>query len=370
MSKKDFNLPAMTSLVGSHYPNLKKVIENREVSPSLKNRLPRTKLVSLIAQPFTWLENKTYNQKIDELKIDKAPVFILGHWRSGTTHLHNIMSQDKQFAYVDTYHGVFPNILFSGSAIFKNFMKVAMPKKRATDNVELGVNYPQEEEFAIGNMCPHSFYNFWYFPNDAIEYYKKYLMFEGISETEFEEWKTTYQKLVKKAVLNTGGQRFISKNPPHTSRVKELLEIYPDAKFIFLTRNPYTVFESTRKFFRGTLEGISLQEISDEKLENNILEVYKGVHEKYEAEKHLIPSGNLIELRFEDFEEDNFGNLEKIYKELGLEGYNEALPNFKAYIGEKKGYKKNAYNYAPETIEKVEKHWGFALDRWNYRLQK
>ncbi|PWJ38567.1 sulfotransferase family protein [Sediminitomix flava] len=367
MSKKDFKLPAMTSLAGSHYPNLKRVIRGRDISPSLRNRLPKTKMVSMVAQPFALIEEQLYKNKISNLELEKEPVFLLGHWRSGTTHLHNIMCQDKQFAYVDTYQGVFPNIMFSGSKVFKPFMKAAMPKKRATDNVELGVNFPQEEEFAIGNMSPHSFYNFWYFPNDALEYYQKYLMFNDIKEEEYEEWKETYQKLVKKAILNTGGERFISKNPPHTSRVKELLDIYPNAKFVFLSRNPYTVFESTRKFFKGTLEGISLQEISDEKLEENILEIYKGIHQKYEAEKHLIPEGNLVELRFEDFEKDQLGMLESIYDSLGLDGFQEARPDFQKYIGEKKGYKKNNYQYKQDTIEKVDKHWGFALDQWDYR---
>ena len=31
------------------------------------------------------------------------PVFILGHWRSGTTLLHGLMAQDDQFAYPRIY---------------------------------------------------------------------------------------------------------------------------------------------------------------------------------------------------------------------------------------------------------------------------
>ena len=43
-------------------------------------------------------------------------------------------------------------------------MAALMPNKRPTDNMELSPDLPQEEEFALSNMMPYTYYNFWFFP--------------------------------------------------------------------------------------------------------------------------------------------------------------------------------------------------------------
>ena len=144
--------------------------------------------------------------------------------------------------------------------------------------------------------------------------------------------------------------------------------MFPDAKFVYLMRNPYTVFESTRSFFTNTIQPLKLQEFTDEQIEENILSVYAKLYHKYEADKHLIPEGNLIEVKFEDFEADALGMTRQIYQTLGLPGWEEARTAIEQYVGSKKGYKKNKYQYDPRTRELVEKHWKFALDDWGYNI--
>ena len=167
---------------------------------------------------------------------------------------------------------------------------------------------------------------------------------------------------------NTHGTQFLSKNPPHTGRVKELVKMFPNAKFVYLMRNPYTVFESTRSFFTNTIQPLKLQDISNEELENNILSIYAKLYHKYEADKSCIPAGNLIEVKFEDFEADAMGMTEKIYHDLSIPGFAEARGDIEKYVGGKKGYKKNKYKYDDRTVQLVQDNWNFALDQWNYEL--
>lgn len=61
------------------------------------------------------------------------------------------------------------------------------------------------------------------------------------------------------------------------------------------------------------------------------------------------------------------GMTEKIYQTLSIPG-ESAKTDIAAYLDKKKGYKKNTYKYEPRTIELVEKHWKFALDKWGYKL--
>ena len=105
-------------------------------------------------------------------------------------------------------------------------------------------------------------------------------------------------------------------------------------------RNPYTVFESTRSFFTNTIQPLTLENVDSSVLEKNILSVYSKLYHKYEADKQFIPEGNLIEVKFEDFEADALGMTEKIYKQLSIPGYEESKEAIEKYVGGKKGYKK------------------------------
>lgn len=103
-------------------------------------------------------------------------------------------------------------------------MSWLMPDKRPTDNMELAVDLPQEEEFALANMMPYTYYNFWFLPKHMQEYADKYLLFDDISDEELKVFEETFTKLIKISLWNTHGTQFLSKNPPHTGRVKELVK--------------------------------------------------------------------------------------------------------------------------------------------------
>ena len=230
------------------------------------------------------------------------------------------------------------------------------------------MDLPQEEEFALANMMPYTYYNFWFFPKYMHEYCDRYLTFERITSEELRVFEEVFTKLIKISLWNTHGTQFLSKNPPHTGRVRELVKMFPDAKFIYLVRNPYTVFESTRSFFNNTIKPLKLEDISPEEMERNILDIYTKLYKRYQADKALIPKGNLVEVKFEDYETDAFGMTRQIYADLGLPGFKEAEEAIRAYTDKKKGYKKNAYKYDDRTVRLVEENWGYALKDWGYSM--
>ncbi len=364
----EFSKLPINTLVGADWKTFKALTAGREVDSAWRGKYRLTKGVCRLLSTLAPVQERRYRKLLADKPLQHAPVFILGHWRSGTTFVHNVLSCDKHFGYNTTYQTVFPHLMMFGQPFFKKSMSWLMPDKRPTDNMELAVDLPQEEEFALANMCPYTYYNFWFFPKYMQEYCDKYMLFEGISDTELREWEEAFTKLIKISLWNTGGTQFLSKNPPHTGRVKELVKMFPDAKFVYLMRNPYTVFESTRSFFTNTIQPLKLEEFSDAQIEENILSVYAKLYHKYEADKGLIPEGNLIEVRFEDFEADAYGMTEKIYRTLSLPGWDEAKTAIAQYAGSKKGYKKNKYQYAERTRRLVEENWGFALSDWGYKL--
>lgn len=361
-----FDKLPVNTLVGAKWKTFTALAKDNEIDKGFRQKYYLTKTVCRLLSLLQPIEDIRYRKLEDRQTED--PLFILGHWRSGTTFVHNVFACDKHFGYNTTYQTVFPNLMLFGQPFFKKTVSWLMPDKRPTDNMELKVDQPQEEEFALSNMIPYSYYDFWFYPKKMMAYCDRYLLFDTIPEAERQVFMDTFDRLVKTCLWNTQGTQFLSKNPPHTGRIRTLLEMYPNAKFIYLKRNPYTVFESTRSFFTHTIRPLQLQHISPEELEANIIEVYRRLYYKYEEEKHLIPKENLVEIKFEDFEADAFGMTRDIYTQLQLPGFDAAQADIEKYLGKKKGYKKNQYQYEDRTVQLVEEHWNMALREWGYSL--
>ena len=368
MGLLEFNKLPINTLVGADWKTFKAITAGREIDAAYKGKYRLTKAVCRLLSPLASLQDRRYEKLLADQPLEHDPVFILGHWRSGTTFVHNVFSCDKHFGYNTTYQTVFPHLMMWGQPFFKKNMSWLMPDKRPTDNMELAVDLPQEEEFALSNMMPYTYYNFWFLPKYQQEYADKYLLFDDITDAELKVFEEVFTKLIKISLWNTRGTQFLSKNPPHTGRVKELVKMFPNAKFIYLMRNPYTVFESTRSFFTNTIQPLKLQDVSNEQLEENILSIYAKLYHKYESDKKFIPEGNLMEVKFEDFEADAMGMTENIYQSLSIPGFTEARTDIEKYVGGKKGYKKNKYKYDDRTIRLVEENWDFALKQWDYNL--
>ncbi|MEG1684531.1 MAG: sulfotransferase [Bacteroides sp.] len=364
----EFNKLPINTLVGADWNTFKKITQGRDIDKSYRQKYYLTKSVCRLLSWLKPLQDHRYKKLLADKPLENAPVFILGHWRSGTTFVHNVLSCDKHFGYNTTYQTVFPHLMMWGQPFFKKNMSWLMPDKRPTDNMELAVDLPQEEEFALSNMMPYSYYNFWFLPKYMQEYADKYLLLKDADSKELKVFEDTFTKLIKISLWNTGGTQFLSKNPPHTGRVKELVKMFPNAKFIYLMRNPYTVFESTRSFFTNTIQPLKLEDVSNEEIEKNILSIYAKLYHQYEEDKKEIPEGNLFEMKFEDFEANALEMTKDIYQKLAIPGFEEARENIEKYLGEKKGYKKNKYKYDARTVQLVEEHWNFALRDWGYSL--
>lgn len=346
---------------------LKLVLTNGSVALKHYPRIFFIDLLSIIGIPFRFYEKWRLRKKISSTELSEQPIFIIGHWRSGTTHLHNLLVQDSQFGYITMLQASFPKS-FITSNFFKRFMKRFLPPTRPMDSMKMGIYEAQEEEMALGNMFPYSFYNGWYFPRRMLEFYFKYVRFNQISLSLMEQWRRIYDFLLKKATFFMKGKRLVLKNPVNTARIKFLLDLYPNAKFVHIYRNPFEVYASTRHFYKTTVEAFMLQRITEEEIEDNILEIYSKMMKSYFIESKLIPQGNLVELKFEDLEKDPIFQLQRIYEILNLKGYEQAEPKFLKYLQSIKSYKKNKFKYSKDLIDRVNAHWSFTIEKWGYKV--
>ncbi len=356
--------------VGYSFKVLMHLYKHNDISLKYYPRMATIGLINLINKPFRSYERHMINPGFRDVDIENAPIFILGHWRSGTTFLHNLLCSSPEIGYITTFQSVFPDTLFNkaGNFIFESFMRLLIPTTRKGDNVKLSPDYPQEEEFALGANIPVSYYYFWMFPQKTLEFYDRYIRFKDISADELGIWKEEYVLQIKKALRNTNGKYFLSKNPPHTARVRMLLEMFPNAKFIHIYRNPVIVFLSTQHFFNTMIPNLQLHGISHRKLDNIILAVYDRMMHAYFEEKELIPEGNLVEVAFEELEKNPLRQIEKIFNNLSIPGFEKSKPNIVSYIDSKKGYKKNKHTIKQKTLDKILKEWDFAMKEWGYEV--
>jgi len=356
--------------VGYSLGLFRKLIRENDISPRYYFRVFAILLINLINLPFRAYERKRINPSFADYPVNSEPVFIIGHWRSGTTYLHNLLSLDPQMGYVTTFQSVFPDTLFNiaGRWLFKTFTNLLIPGTRKGDNVVLDASLPQEEEFILGDRVPISFYYFWMFPRNIETYYKRYIRFEGISTDEKEAWKKNYLLQIKKALKNTGGKRFLSKNPPHTGRIDVLLEMFPDAKFVYIRRNPVEVFLSTRHFFHMMMPNLRLHTISEKEIDEQIIALYKKLMNDYSDLKKLIPEKNLVEISYEELEKKPTSVLKNIYTGLQLPGYDTAEPFFKSYIRQMRQYSKNVHTIKSSELKRILKEWDFAMEKYNRKV--
>ena len=181
MGLLQFDKLPINTLVGADWDTFKKITAGQVIGEDYKGKYRLTKAVGRLLSTLVPLQDKRYEKMLASKPLEMDPLFILGHWRSGTTFVHNVFACDKHFGYTTTYQTVFPNLMLWGQPFFKKNMSFLMPDHRPTDNMELKVDLPQEEEFALSNMMPYTYYNFWYFPQHMLEYCDKYLLFNDIS---------------------------------------------------------------------------------------------------------------------------------------------------------------------------------------------
>ncbi len=360
-----FKLPPISTLIGSPLHNYLQLISQNQVGSAYLLKAALTGLISAFGVPFRWYESLAVDPKANRHRLKNPPVFILGHWRSGTTLLHNTLCQAPDAAFVSTYHSVFPNNLGS-KAIFKSFMKASMPDRRPSDNVKLSVDFPQEEEFTLGNLHPFSYYHFWYFPRKQKEYFNRYALFNNANDSTITQWKRHYRKLLNKAVLNTEGTQLFVKNPVNTARIPLLLETYPEAKFIHIYRNPIVVYLSTYKFFAELFPTLWFHKISEDEIKEMILWTYPAMMEQYFATRDLIPAQNLIEVKYEEFASDPLPYLENIFKYLRLDGFEQSEPAFYDYLNSQKSHRVNSYQIERKLLNEIQERWWDTIKRWGY----
>jgi hypothetical protein len=320
--------------------------------------------VSMNQSVLGFFDEMFFRHRVHRTKIRHDPLFILGHWRSGTTLLHELLILDQRHSFPNTYQCLEPNHFLLTESVLSQVMGVLLPSRRPMDNMAAGFDRPQEDEFAMCLLGAPSPYLTIAFPNHAPAF-PEYLDMESISPQARRQWQRTFYRFVQR-ISCKNPKRLVLKSPPHTARIPILLEMFPKAKFVHIVRDPAVVFPSTVNMWKSMYKKHGLQTPTHAGLEDHVLESFERMYRRFEATQHLVPADQFHELKYEDLIRDPIAEMKKIYEQLQLGGYDEALPAIRAYFEKTRDYSTNKYTMDEKQQEAVRRRWVPLMQRYGY----
>lgn len=297
----------------------------------------------------------------------KQLIFIVGHYRSGTTHLHNLIEAAGDLIAPTTYECAMPaHFLFTNSWL-KPIVSLFTPKQRLFDSMKMSVDSPQEDELAMASYCAATPYLSITFPFDD-EYFKSCISLTSLPQKDLEDWKAIHSRFVLKLGRKTRGKKgLILKSPAHASRIKMLLELYPDAKFIHIHRDPIPVIKSSLNLYGVWYEMQSFGDVSNlkENKEKTLIETYKTLENGWDNDHTLIPKKNRIEVSYSDLNTNPASTIESIFSHLDITGFSKEKLN--TYLNSVKTHIPGSYpELSNDLLKKANHHLEAYILKYGY----
>ncbi len=304
-----------------------------------------------------------FSRAVRRTPMAGPPVFVLGHWRSGTTLLHELITLDKRFAYPSNYE-CFQSCHFLVTGLLVHWLsRSAAPKKRPMDDMKATLSSPGEDEAALRNLGAASFYNNLFFPSRADDLDVS-LDLQRLPLEEQIRWKQVFGLFMRQLNYRYG-RPLVMKSPTRTAHVQTLLELFPDARFVNIVRDPREVHPSTMKMWRSLTDLVCLE--ADSRVpEERVFKNHRLVHEKLKEARPMIPAGQFCETRFENLVGDPIGELARIYGELGLGDFTGMKPKIEGYFALRSDVRASRHELSAEQRARIETELATVIEETGY----
>lgn len=337
------------------------------VSPQRYGLVLSVTLVSLLNNLLAFFQILFYGLRVRRTRIAEDPVLIIGFQRSGTTFLNELLASDERFGFPDTLQCIMPETFLITEHRLRQPNAILRMKQRPMDEMDMSPDAPQEDEIALLVSGVSSPYRQIAFPSD-VDAYRRALEQQNTDARVKARWKRAWVHFLRKVQFRSPGKRLLLKSPTHTARIPVILEVFPNAKFIHITRSPYRIYHSNLKLARAltVTQGFELAGVDEEQWKRELLDGFRTFHESYEEMKKKIPDGNLVTVAYEDLVRDPVAVMRDVYDSIDLPDIEPALPAMETYLESRKGYKTNKYDEDPEVVRAINANWGIYFDSYGY----
>jgi omega-hydroxy-beta-dihydromenaquinone-9 sulfotransferase len=354
------------------------------VSPRRSLMLIDITIYAMMNSVFSVLQHLIYGRKINRTAIAAPPVFIIGHWRTGTTWLHEMLALDPRFVVPTTYE-----CLASAHALvtapISALSRFRVPAQRPMDGMPLSWEAPQEDELAVMNLGAGSFFETFAFPNRR-PVRAEYIELTKLSEKQRRKWiaaRIYFMKQIlyrrecqpQRSATSLAVSRLLLKSPADTARLGLLCSLFPQACFIHLVRNPGDIFASTTRFWESLAATQSLQ-VPDwdpqpdgtPSIDEFVLTTFERLYRNFELERHAIPSQQIIDVRYEDLVREPLRVMAGIYDHFSWNGFADVKPLLEAYA-RKTSRRPRRYELPLRSEGVVAARWRDYCTRYGYGLR-
>jgi hypothetical protein len=291
---------------------------------------------------FSWIESARYKKALMRAAVPDNPIFIIGHWRTGSTYLHQLMNLDPQLKAPTLFEVAVPDSFLVSYPYYRPIFRKVVSRHRPMDQVKIGMDEPQEDEYALYRITSFSPLENLVFPKSG-----GYFLNHGSrffpAEEQLPAWKARVKDFYTKLYFKSN-KRIISKNPFNSFRIKLLLELFPNAKFIHITRDPFCVIPSTIHMWDILRKQNSMNDLSARPDFHEVTIMLRKLLETIETARKELPQGTLVEVRFEELETSPVEVLKTLYSEIGLTFTDEFASRVRAYNLTNEGYQKNTFS--------------------------
>lgn len=338
------------------------------VDPVYWPRAAFMSLTSVANSAMARIEDARWGEAIDAAPV-RAPLFVLGHHRSGTTHLWNLLSLNATFAYPNVPQSVFPHTFLSFERIAGRAADHLAMRRRPQDNVRIDPQGPSGEEKAL---CAASFCSIQmaqHFPRRR-ERYLRFLTMREASHAERRRWGEAFHRFARKLVVRYGADKtLVFRAPDHTAKIALIREVFPDARFVHIHRDPYQVFSSTRWLEAVSQPMFAFQRPTSDYLTEFVLWRYRTMYDAFFDDVRSLPAHCFSEVGFDELLQDPLGVVRRIHHDLALPGLAQAEPAMQAHLDHLSGYRRNRYHeLEPDLRERVGREWRPSFERWGYAI--
>jgi hypothetical protein len=326
------------------------------------SRLPlalTTSIYSVANEILAAVDQAAFSRGVSRTRIEHPPVFIIGHWRTGTTFLHELLSRDDRFAFPTTYECLAPHHFLLTGRVMPSLFRALAPSKRPMDDMPVGVERPQEDDIALMAMGAPTPFARVAFPDEPPPH-QRLIDADVCRPEELDRWRRAMRRWVQRLTF-AKGKRLLLKSPPHTGKIAELAELFPGARFIHLVRRPHDVFSSTRRLWQSLDSVYGLQIPRHDHLDEYIFTTLQRMYAAFQRQRRRLDPSTICDVAYERLVADPLGEVARIYEQFHLDDFDVCRRRMAGYLRQMEDYRPNQHALSASMADEIDRRWaGYA----------
>ncbi len=289
----------------------------------------------LILAPFVAAAYRRRHRSVDARASATNPgtVVIVGYYRSGTTHLHYLLSCDPRFVTPKWYQVLAPTGFLASWEALRWLMTPFVSSTRPQDDVAIGPEWPAEDDFAVNNWTGCCTMPGRMLLPRAWDRFSNLNDIEHTPPADRDAFGSALVGFCWKLRRLFPSRTLLLKTPAHTARVAELCRLLgPNTKFVHLSREAGAVLRSNVAM-HARFEPYFLQDYpGDAVIRDRIIAEYDATERAFLRDAATLPPGTLSRVRYQDLVADPLGEIRRVYRDLSLGLTPELEARFAAYL--------------------------------------